>query len=152
MTSRRLRAIRKTDDAELWKLRQQYLERQLSALRARLDMLQGKRLTFDEESQALYDAVAPRHTEAEFAGVLAKLERQASRRRARSSARYEQFKRAFIIPRDRLDARLPGRDSGVPRPHAHLRRAAAGGELHGRVRDRASRGAATTGIKATIAA
>ncbi|MGE0865045.1 MAG: hypothetical protein AB7P34_14200, partial [Vicinamibacterales bacterium] len=46
-------------EAELWALRRQYLERQVAAVRARLSMLQGKRLTFDEESLALYDAVAP---------------------------------------------------------------------------------------------
>ena len=37
-------------------------------------MLQGKTLTFDEESRALYDAVAPTHTEAEFQAVLEQLE------------------------------------------------------------------------------
>ena len=63
------------EDAELWRLRKQYLERQLAALRTRVAMLQGKRLTFDEESQALYDAVAPHHTEQEFAGILATLEK-----------------------------------------------------------------------------
>jgi hypothetical protein len=89
-------------DAELWKLRRQYLERQLSALRARLDMLQGKRLTFDQESQALYDAVAPRHTEAEFEGVLTRLSAKLPGD-GPPAGRYEQFKRAFIIPRDRLD-------------------------------------------------
>ncbi len=89
-------------DAELWKLRRQYLERQLSALRARLDMLQGKRLTFDQESQALYDAVAPRHTEAEFEGVLTRLSAKLPGD-GPLAGRYEQFKRAFIIPRDRLD-------------------------------------------------
>ena len=57
---------------------------------------------FDEESRALYDAVAPRHTEKEFEAVLAKLE-------ARLPGdgplieRYEKFKQPFIIPRDRLD-------------------------------------------------
>ncbi len=40
-------------------LRRQYLERQLSALAARVRMLKGERLSFDEESKALYDAVAP---------------------------------------------------------------------------------------------
>jgi hypothetical protein len=89
-------------DAELWRLRRQYLERQLSALRARLDMLQGKRLTFDQESQALYDAVAPRHSEAEFEGVLIKLSAKLPGD-GPLAGRYEQFKRAFIIPRDRLD-------------------------------------------------
>ena len=89
-------------DVELWKLRRQYLERQLSALRARLGMLQGKRLTFDEESQALYDAIAPRHTEAEFEEVLSKLADKLPGD-GPLAGRYEQYKRAFIIPRDRLD-------------------------------------------------
>jgi hypothetical protein len=90
------------DDADLWRLRKQYFERQVSALRARVAMLQGKRLTFDEESRALYDAVAPRHTESEFSAVLAKLE-AALPGSAPLITRYETFKQAFVIPRDRLD-------------------------------------------------
>jgi hypothetical protein len=90
------------EDAELWRLRKQYFERQVSALRARVSMLQGKRLSFDEESRALYDAVAPQHTEAEFAAVLAKLEARLPGTEP-LIARYETFKKAFAIPRDRLD-------------------------------------------------
>ena len=52
-----------------------------SALRARVAMLQGKRFTFDEESRALYDAVAPTHTEAEFEAVLDAARGEAARRR-----------------------------------------------------------------------
>src|SRR5690606_25094256 len=62
------------DDEELWVLRKEYLGRQVAALRARVAMLQGARFSFDEESKALYDAVAPRHTEEEFADILAALE------------------------------------------------------------------------------
>jgi hypothetical protein len=51
---------------EMSSLRHQYLERQLSALAARVRMLKGERLTFDEESKALYDAVAPTYPEAHF--------------------------------------------------------------------------------------
>jgi hypothetical protein len=89
-------------DTELWKLRLQYLERQLAALRSRVAMLQGKRLTFDEESRALYDAVAPRHTEKDFEAVLAKLE---SRLPGSGPLiqRYDAFKEAFVIPRAQLD-------------------------------------------------
>jgi hypothetical protein len=89
-------------DAELWKLRLQYLERQLAALRSRVAMLQGRRLTFDEESQALYDAVAPRHTEKDFETILAKLE---SRLPGSGPLiqRYDKFKEAFVIPRGQLD-------------------------------------------------
>jgi hypothetical protein len=86
----------------LWKLRLQYLDRQLSALQARVSMLQGKRMTFDEESRALYDAVAPRHTEADFQAILAKLEK-ALAGAGPLIQRYDTFKAAFVIPRDRLD-------------------------------------------------
>ncbi len=89
-------------DSELWKLRLQYLDRQLSALRARVAMLQGKRLTFDEESRSLYDAEAPRYREADFEAALARLEAKLPGQ-APLIQRYEKFKQAFIIPRDRLD-------------------------------------------------
>ena len=89
-------------DAELWGLRRQYLARQMAALRARVAMLQGKRLTFDEESRALYDAVAPTQTEAEFATVLKQLE---ARLPGDGSLieRYDRFKQAFVIPTARVD-------------------------------------------------
>ena len=44
-----------------------YLVRQIESMRSRVSMLQGKRFTFDEESQALYDAVAPTYAEPDFA-------------------------------------------------------------------------------------
>jgi hypothetical protein len=55
---------------DLDRLRVTYLERQLSALGARVRMLKGERLSFDEESRALYDAVAPEHTESHFQAIL----------------------------------------------------------------------------------
>ena len=89
-------------DAEMWNLRRQYLTRQLAALRSRVAMLQGKKMSFDEESQALYDAVAPAIPEAEFERVLnelsAKLPGEGS-----LIDRYDRFKQAFVIPRNRLD-------------------------------------------------
>lgn len=90
-------------DLELWRLRKQYLQRQLAALRARVSMLQGKKLTFDQESRALYDAVAPRHTEAEFASVIKKLEGLLPGDGPLIS-RYEKFKTEFAIPKERVDA------------------------------------------------
>ena len=92
----------KGPDAELWALRRQYLTRQLAALRSRVAMLQGKRFTFDEESQALYDAVAPVIPESEFEAVLAQL---AVKLPGEGSLidRYDRYKAAFIIPRNRLD-------------------------------------------------
>lgn len=89
-------------EAELWGLRRQYLARQLSAMRARLGMLQGKKLTFDEESLALYDAVAPVKPESEFQAVLQQLE---ARLPGEGSLidRYDAYKQAFVIPKARVD-------------------------------------------------
>jgi hypothetical protein len=88
---------------ELTRLRHVYLERQLSALAARVDMLGGRRLTFDEESAALYDAVAPTHSEEEFAQALQALDRALPGEGALPE-RYERFRLRFIIPPERLDA------------------------------------------------
>jgi hypothetical protein len=87
---------------ELTRLRHEYLTRQLEALRARAAMLTGTRLTFDEESKALYDAVAPTHTESEFATVLAALEATLPGAGPLVD-RYDEFRKNFIIPSDRLD-------------------------------------------------
>ena len=88
---------------EAVRLRHEYLTRQLGALRARVAMLGGKRFTFDEESRALYDAVAPTHTESEFDAVLEDL---GSRLPGTGSIseRLDRFRSRFVIPRERLDA------------------------------------------------
>ena len=102
------------DDAELWTLRRQYLARQLAALRSRVAMLQGKKLTFDEESLALYDAVAPTKTEAEFDAVLKQLEAKLPGEGTLID-RYDRFKQAFVIPTDAPRSRVPGSDPRLPR-------------------------------------
>jgi hypothetical protein len=88
---------------EMMPLRVQYLERQLSALSARVRMLKGERLSFDDESRALYDAVAPAFPESHFQEILDRLEK-----RFPGSGplveRYDAFRRSFVIPRDKLDA------------------------------------------------
>jgi hypothetical protein len=88
---------------ELPRLRRQYVLRQLAALRARVSMLGGRKLSFDEESRALYDAVAPSHTGEEFEGVLAELDKRLPGSGPILS-RWETFRSRFVIPRDKLDA------------------------------------------------
>jgi len=95
------RSPRRGDD-ELWTLRRQYLSRQLEAIKARVSMLQGTRMTFDEESRALYDAVAPQYPEAEFEKIIAQLERHLPGEGPLID-RYDRFKQDFVIPRDKLD-------------------------------------------------
>ncbi|HET9360825.1 MAG TPA: hypothetical protein VFO58_13830, partial [Vicinamibacterales bacterium] len=88
---------------ELVRLRHQYVTRQLQSLRARVSMLRGEKLRFDEESKALYDAVAPTHAEAEFESILKDLE---GRLPGRGSLvdRLDAFRARFVIPKERLDA------------------------------------------------
>src|SRR5262249_40905021 len=83
-------------------LRKAYLERQLEALVARIDILKGKRLTFDEESKALYDAVAPHYSEQHFQALLRELD-AALPGQGRVAERYESYRQRFVIPRERLD-------------------------------------------------
>jgi hypothetical protein len=87
--------------AELARLRDEYLRRQLDALRARVRMLSGAKLSFDEESQALYDAVAPTHPESYFQAMLDDLERRLPGPGPLID-RAEAFRKQFVVPRDRL--------------------------------------------------
>ena len=51
---------------EMLKLRREYLQKQVSALAARVRILKGEKLKFDDESRALYDAVAPTFPDSHF--------------------------------------------------------------------------------------
>ena len=83
--------------------RRRFLTRQLQALAARADLLSGRKMTFDEESRALYDAVAPVNTEAHFRALRDRLAAELPGPGSLTD-RYDAFRRQFVIPRDRLDA------------------------------------------------
>ena len=93
----------KSGEAEMRRLRGQYLDRQLSALSARVRILKGERLSFDDESKALYDAVAPTYPESHFQKILDQLEKRFPGN-GPLVERYAAYRKAFIIPRDKLDA------------------------------------------------
>jgi hypothetical protein len=89
-----------TDDST--RLRHTYLVRQIEALGARVAMLPGTRLDFDEDSKALYDAVAPVHSESEFEAVIADLNQRLPGSGS-VQQRYDTFHNRFVIPKDRLN-------------------------------------------------
>jgi hypothetical protein len=92
---------------EMLRLRRTYLTRQLQALRARVAMLSGKKFSFDEESRALYDAVAPVNTEEHFRGVREELDRALPRGGGAAASlveRYEAWRKDFTIPKDKVDS------------------------------------------------
>ena len=92
---------------ELDNLRREYLEKQISALAARVRMLKGEKLKFDDESRALYDAVAPTYPDSHFDELIKKLEAKIpGPSRTGGNAlwqRYEEWRKPFMIPKDKLD-------------------------------------------------
>jgi hypothetical protein len=91
---------------EMLKLRREYLQKQISALAARVRMLKGEKLKFDDESRALYDAVAPTFPDSHFAEIIAQLEKKIPKGQSGSDLwqRYEIWRKPFVIPKEKLDA------------------------------------------------
>jgi hypothetical protein len=98
-----LAGITAPKDDPLIELRHRYLERQLGSLIAHVEQLEGTKRSFDEESLALYDAVAPTQTEKDFDPVLAELERTVPGT-GPLGERIQAFRDKFTIPADKLDA------------------------------------------------
>jgi hypothetical protein len=88
---------------DLDRLRHGFVVRQLAAFRTRVSMLNGATMRFDQESKALYDAVAPPHTEQEFQGVIAELDERLPGD-GPLVTRYDAFRAQFVVPPARLDA------------------------------------------------
>jgi hypothetical protein len=88
---------------EMNRLRHEYLTKQLAALGARVRIVKGERMTFDEESRALYDAVAPTLPESHFREILEQLEQKIPGA-GPISERYEKWRKPFIIPKEKLDS------------------------------------------------
>jgi hypothetical protein len=97
-----LRVVKPSDTTELVRLRQTYLTRQLESMAARLDMLEGTRLSFDEESRALYGVAAPKGDEEHFRMVIGRLDSLLPGS-GPVSARYTAWRRGFIVPTAKLD-------------------------------------------------
>ena len=77
--------------------------------------------------------MAPTHPEEEFLGVLAQLEQRLPGA-GPLLQRYDAFRSRFVIPPRAARRDVQGGDRRLPQPHAQAHRAAAGRELHRRVR------------------
>ena len=99
-----LQAIKvRQDEAEIVRLRHTYLEKQLHAVAARLAMLSGVKLSFDEEASRLYDTTPPKMSEADFQPAIDELERLLPGKGSLID-RYAAFRARHVIPTDKLDA------------------------------------------------
>ena len=84
------------------KLRREYLQKQVAALAARVRMLKGEKLKFDDESRALYDAVAPTFPDSHLIQIIAQLEAKIPGN-GPLWERYENWRKPFVIPKEKLD-------------------------------------------------
>ena len=91
-----------TSGDEMLRLRREYLQKQVSALVARVRMLKGEKLKFDDESRALYDAVAPTYEDSHFDEIIKQLEPKIPGS-GPLWQRYENWRKPFLIPKEKLD-------------------------------------------------
>src|SRR5215469_6740995 len=91
-----------TADSDLRQLRREYLHKQLTALAVRERMLKGEKLKFDDESRALYDAVAPTYPDSHFIQIIKQLEAKIPGN-GPLWERYENWRKPFVIPKEKLD-------------------------------------------------
>jgi hypothetical protein len=87
---------------EIVRLRHQYLTRQVQSLLARLEMLQGRVFSFDEEARALYDAAPPHHPESYFRTVLSNLDTMVPGS-GPIAERYERYRKDFVVTLNKLE-------------------------------------------------
>lgn len=83
-------------------LRHDMLTVQTRSVQAFIAMLNGEKLSFDDESMALYDAKSPNLTEADFDQALAKLEKLLPGK-GDLNTRLKSFNDQFVIPTEKLD-------------------------------------------------
>jgi hypothetical protein len=88
---------------EMLRLRRAALEKRLTSMVLRMEMAEGRRLPFDDESAALFDAVAPDHEAAYFQSVHDRLDALVPGE-GPLNERLDAFREQFEIPKDRLAA------------------------------------------------
>jgi hypothetical protein len=83
-------------------LRHQYLQKQISSLISRVEALNGKKLSFDEEAKAYYDVEPPSFPEEHFQKLVSDLNSLVPGSGS-IPERVETYRRQFIITPDKID-------------------------------------------------
>lgn len=84
------------------KMRRHYLIKHVQALKTMIEIVHGKKMTFDEESEALYDAVSPHHDPLYYDSILQNLDGIIPGK-GDISDRIIEFEKQFIIPHNKVD-------------------------------------------------
>ncbi|MBT8400733.1 MAG: hypothetical protein KJO98_09670 [Rhodothermia bacterium] len=82
--------------------RARYLERHLSSMLGRIEILEGKEFSFDEEARTIYDAEPPYFTDAHFDSILAEINTLLPGSGSLAD-RVTDLQSEFVIPDARLD-------------------------------------------------
>ena len=82
--------------------RHRYLRTQLGSVSARAGMLEGRRLSFDEEARVLYGVTPPDFEDAHFDSLLARLDSLLPGR-GPLGQRFQRFRDRMVIPAARVD-------------------------------------------------
>jgi hypothetical protein len=98
----RLAKVESAQFTSLEALRYAFLGKQLQAVRAKINLLAGQKMSFDEESKALYDVVVPPYDEAHIQGILRKLD-EALPGEEDIYSRFNGYRVRFTVPRDKLE-------------------------------------------------
>lgn len=97
-----LEKVNQNEFSPLEKLRCAYLEKQLLSVKTKINLLSGKRMSFDEESKSLYDSVAPKYDEEYFGKISEEID-EALPGEGELTDRFAKFKNDFIVPKDKLE-------------------------------------------------
>ncbi len=84
------------------KLRHIYLNKQLRAIKGRIELVGGKHFTFDEETKILYDVITPDYSVEHFEKLIEELDALLPGE-GDLTQRLTEFKKDFIIPKAKLE-------------------------------------------------
>ena len=91
-----------TGEEEILLLRRQYLAKQLESVRARIDMVEGIKFSFDEEAKFIFDATPPTLPDSFFEKIIEELD-DLLPGEGSVSERLNKFKADFIVPDEKVD-------------------------------------------------
>jgi len=95
-------ALNSKRSEDILQLRHQYLKKQISSLIARVEVLGGKKFSFDEEAKAYYDVEPPVFAEEHFKALVAEVDAIVPGE-GPIPERVEQYRTQFTIPPEKID-------------------------------------------------
>ena len=99
---KKLKDISDESFTEIEKLRYKYLNKQLIAVKTKIQMINGQKFNFNEEARLLYDADVPSFSEEYFSKLISALDKELPGKED-IAERYLKFRKQFVISEDKLD-------------------------------------------------